>query len=345
MRIILPLFISLIILCTLTAGVAAFAQQASTNDRNPSYNKLLEGYTYPFDVHEFEFRSQGQDLKMAYMYLPAKKPEMGVVTLFHGKNFNGAYWEQTANFLQSLGYGVLIPDQIGFGKSSKPLYYQYSFAALANNTKLLQESLNLEKSTIVGHSMGGMLAARYSILYPEATERLILVNPIGLENYLHFVEYKDIDFFYQNELKQKPENIVKYQKDNYYDGDWNDAYAALSKPLIGWINGPNWSHMAMVSAKTYDMIFNGPVIDEFDEFEVPVTLIIGTRDRTGPGRNWKRDGVNRELGRYDLLGKEVSARNPDIHIIELNDLGHLPHIENFERFKAVFSQALISEIK
>ena len=42
---------------------------------------------------------------------------MGFITLLHGKNFNGAYWEETANFLHEKGFGILIPDQIGFGKS------------------------------------------------------------------------------------------------------------------------------------------------------------------------------------------------------------------------------------
>ena len=53
------------------------------------------------------------------------------------------------------------------------------------------------------------------------------------------------------------------------------------------------------------MIFTGSVIEEFKKFKVPVSLILGTRDRTGPGRNWKKTGVNYDLGRYDLLGKRV----------------------------------------
>ena len=43
--------------------------------------------------------------------------------------------------------------------------------------------------------MGGMLASRFGLLYPDLTEKVTLVNPIGLENYLKYVEYKDINFF------------------------------------------------------------------------------------------------------------------------------------------------------
>ncbi len=309
-------------------------------DQSIAYDKNLTGYDYPFAISEYNFRSQGQDLRMAYMYLPAKDADKGVVTLLHGKNFNGAYWKSTADLLQGMGYGVLIPDQIGFGKSTKTTDYQYSFAALAKNTKSLIDSLSIKKTIIVGHSMGGMLASRFTLLYPEVTEKLILVNPIGLEDYLKYSEYKDVSFFYENELKKKPINIINYQIKNYYDGEWNEQYAALTKPLIGWINGDDYDLLSMVSALTYDMIFTGPVINEFDNIQVPTTLIIGTRDRTGPGRGWKKDGVDRELGRYDQLGKEIKRINPEINVIELDGLGHLPQIESFKRFSTVFKTAI-----
>ncbi len=322
------------------ATLSACASQPVVAAEEVSFEKSLEKYPYPFEVKTYQFDSQGMALEMAYMYLPPSQPERGVVTLLHGKNFNAAYWEQTANYLQEMGYGVLMPDQVGFGKSSKPTDYQYSFPALAHNTKSLMEHLNIKSTHILGHSMGGMLASRFALLYPESTQRLTLVNPIGLENYLHYVEYKDIGFFYANELKQQPENIAAYQQKNYYDGAWNDTYQALTIPLVGWVNGPDWSDLAMVSARTYEMIFSGPVIEEFDDFKMPVTLILGTRDRTGPGRGWKKTGVEYELGRYDKLGAQVKARNAQIHVIELDNLGHLPQIENFERFEKAFAQTL-----
>jgi len=303
------------------------------------FNADLSGYAYPFKVEYFSFTSQRQALKMAYMYLPGHKAKP-LITLLHGKNFNAAYWEGTARFLHAKGYGVLMPDQIGFGKSSKPENYQYSFGAMANNTKALMASLGIEKSIIVGHSMGGMLATRFTLQYPQASEKLILVNPIGLENYLQFVAYKDVDFFYTMEQGKTPEKIRAYQQKNYYDGAWNDAYEALTLPLSGWSVGPDRDHIAYVSALTYDMIFTQPVVEEFKDLKVRAALILGTRDRTGPGRNWMKAGVTYELGRYDLLGKRIQERNKNIMLYELEGLGHLPQIEDFERFKVVFEKAL-----
>ena len=55
---------------------------------------------------------------MENMYLPSNNTYKGTETLLYGKNFTGNYWKEFALKLNSLGYAVLIPDQIGFGKSS-----------------------------------------------------------------------------------------------------------------------------------------------------------------------------------------------------------------------------------
>ncbi|WP_404339541.1 alpha/beta fold hydrolase [Pseudoalteromonas mariniglutinosa] len=328
--------VCLCVLLLLTQHVSADTEKALQPLR---YDALLSNYDYDFAVNTFPFQSQQQQLKMAYIYLEAK-PGNAVVTLLHGKNFNADYWASTAKFLHALGYGVLIPDQIGFGKSSKPTNYQYSFAALAQHTKALMDSLQIKKSIVLGHSMGGMLASRFALMYPEITRQLILLNPIGLENYLQFVDYKDSDFFYKNELAKTAEGIQAYQQKNYYDGQWNKQYAALTDFMIGQLHGPDKEQIAWVNAKTYDMIFTQPVINEFKHLTMPVKLIIGTRDRTGPGRNWKKNGVDYELGRYDKLAKNAAAQIKDVTLFELDGLGHLPHIEDFTRFKAVLKTAL-----
>ena len=310
------------------------AVPAQAEDAPPSFNARLEGYAYPFDVEMFGFASQGQSLEMAYMYLPGEA-DAETIVLLHGKNFNGAYWETTARLLQEEGYGVLIPDQIGFGKSSKPAGYQYSFNQLALNTAQLMDEVGIEKAVILGHSMGGMVASRFALSYPDRVDRLVLVNPIGLEDYLDYTSYPPIDALYKGQLGQTPEGIIAYQKANYYDGDWNETYEALTVPLVGWLNGPDKEALAYTAALTTDMILTQPVIDDFVEIDVPVSLVLGTRDRTAPNRANLREGETRELGRYDRLGGEVLPLLEDGELVELSDLGHLPQIEAFDRFAPV----------
>ena len=117
---------------------------------------------------------------MSYMELVPTKMNGHTVVLLHGKMFASNYWEPMAEALAESGFRVIMIDQIGFGKSSKPENYQFSLQTLAFNTQLLLKSLNVTSYSMIGHSMGGMLAARYALMYPEHLEKLILINPLGL---------------------------------------------------------------------------------------------------------------------------------------------------------------------
>jgi len=306
---------------------------------SPAFDARLSEFEYPFPVETFEFTSQRQTLQMAYMHLKGESDQPTVI-LLHGKNFAGSYWKQTAKWLHSKGYSVLIPDQIGFGKSSKPAHYQFGFPQLAHNTRQLVDKLGIERPIVVGHSMGGMLATRYTLMFQPDVERLILVNPIGLENYLEYVQFKDVEFFYQNEINKTAADIKAYQLKNYYDNKWDAAYDSLMEIHVGWINGPDWERVAWNNAMTYDMIFSQPVCNEWHDLAVPTRLIIGTRDRTGPGRGWMKPGVDRELGQYQKLGNETAAAIENSQLFELDGLGHMPQVEAFDRFAGEFEKAL-----
>lgn len=300
------------------------------------YNATLDNFDYPFEVAKFNFDSQGQTLSMAYMDVKPQGTPRATVVLLHGKNFSGFYWERIASELVDLSYRVIIPDQIGFGKSSRPEHYQYSFAGLANNTRQLLEYLEVEQATIVGHSMGGMLAVKFAKTIKAKAARVILINPIGLEDYLKWVDYQDPQVFLANELNKTPESIRRYQQKNYYDGKWRPAYQALLEPHIGQLKHPDYPRVAKNNALTYNPIFSEPIVYDLPQLTVPVTLIIGTRDRTGPGRAFKKPGVSYKLGQYQVLGKEVADTLQQGSLIELEGLGHMPQFEDWQRFKAVF---------
>lgn len=303
------------------------------------YDAELSEVKYPFAVQNFHFSSQNQELKMSYMYLKKSEHKKNIV-LLHGKNFSGAYWESTAQWLFNNGYNVVIPDQIGFGKSTKPESYQFSFAALANNTFNLLEQLGLDKFTVVGHSMGGMLASRMALMKPQHINKLILINPIGLEDYLNFVEYKDVSFFYESELNKTSQKVKNYQQKYYYDGKWKKEYEPWVQMHTGWINGPDWSLVAWNNALTFDMIFTQPVINEFSYLKTPTRLILGTRDRTGPGRGWKKPNTSYKLGQYHQLGDKVLKLISKAKLYEIKNIGHMPHIEDFDLFIKNFKKAL-----
>ena len=195
------------------------AAQPALADEGPAYGARLEGFDYPFPVSLFRFTSQGEAMEMAYMDVKPARPNGRTVALLHGKNFCAATWEGTIAALTGAGYRVIAPDQIGFCKSTKPQHYQYSFEQLAANTRALLTSLGLNRVTIMGHSMGGMLATRYALAYPEGTEQLVCVNPLGLEDgRAKGVPWTSIDDSYKAALNTTAESAREYQRTIYYAG-------------------------------------------------------------------------------------------------------------------------------
>ncbi len=252
--------------------------------------------------------------------------------LLHGKNFNGAYWRTTIEALTDKGYRVIVPDQVGFGKSTKPEHFLYTFQQLAVNTKTILDSLGVSKTSVLGHSMGGMLATRFALMYPELTEKLILENPIGLEDWKLKVPYQPVDWWYENELKKDYQQIKEYQRSNYYDGNWRDEYDEWVSLLSGWTLNSDYEVIAWNAALTYDMIFTQPVLYEFDKLTTPTLLIIGTRDRTALGKGLVNDSVQKTMGLYSELGKKTKDIIPNAKLVEIPNVGHLPHIESFDEF-------------
>src|SRR5262249_19771592 len=129
-----------------------------------------EEIAYPYPVHYLPLTLYGQDVRMAYMDVPASgTPNGRTVVLFHGMNFGGFYFSGPIEMLRKEGFRVVVPDQIGFGRSSKPII-PYNFHDMALNSRKLLQSLGVSKVSVIGHSMGGMLAARFSASYPDLVE-------------------------------------------------------------------------------------------------------------------------------------------------------------------------------
>lgn len=319
-------FLSLLLILSLP--FLSLAQSKSI----PALGINLEQYEYPFEVEYISLNLQGKAYQMAYMDVQPENPNQQTVMLLHGKNFNGAYWGETARALAAEGFRVIIPDQIGFGKSSKPNYFQYSFQQLALNTNALLDSLGVEQTAVLGHSMGGMLATRFALMFPERTEKLILENPIGLEDWKLKVPYRPVEWWYQNELDKDYESIKNYQLQSYYDGEWKPAYEPWVNILAGWTKNIDYPIIAWNAALTYDMIFTQPVVYEFEQLQVPTLLIIGQRDRTALGKNLVSEEVRKTLGNYPELGKATARKIRNSQLVELDNIGHLPHIEAFDHF-------------
>lgn len=296
-----------------------------------------QSVTYPYPAKFLDLTIENQPVKMAYMDVPANQPNGQTVVLLHGKNFNGYYWKDVIPFLNGLGYRVIVPDQVSWGKSSKPNIH-YSFHLLADNTSRLLDSLKIEKVVVLGHSMGGMLATRFSLLYPNKVSKLILENPIGLEDYKTFVPYKSIEKSYAVELKGTYESYKKYQQ-SYYP-QWKPEYEQYVQAQAAALQDTNFAATAWANALTYQMIYEQPVVYEFKNLTVSTLLIIGQADRTVVGKDRLNEEQKKLYGNYPALGKSVHALIKNSRLVELPGIGHIPHIQDLPAFKKAVSAYL-----
>jgi len=306
----------------------------------PVYGPELQGFRYPYELNRYSFESQGRQLHMGYMDVAsAGKANGHVVVLMHGKNFCGASWEETIQALSAGGYRVVVPDQIGFCTSTKPENYQYTFQQLAANTHGLLESLGVQRAIIIGHSTGGMLATRYALSYPLQVERLVLVNPIGLEDWKALgVPYRTVDQWYQRELNLSADGVRSYERATYYLGRWKPEYERWVDMLAGLNQGPGHALVAWNSALIYDMIFTQPVVYELKNLSMPTLLVIGDADTTAIGSDIAPPEVRARIGRYSLLGRQAAQSIPQASLVEFHGLGHAPQMEDPAGFHKVLLQ-------
>ncbi len=295
----------------------------------PVYGPELQGFRYPAPVQQFGFTSQGEAMHMAYMDVRPDKPNGQTALLLHGKNFCAATWEGTIKVLRAAGYRVVAPDQIGFCKSSKPRHYQYSFQQLARNTHALLAALGVEQAVVIGHSTGGMLGIRYALMFPLETQKLILVDPIGLEDWkAKGVPSLSVDQWYQRELGATADRIRSYEQATYYAGQWRSDYEPWVQMLAGMYRGPGKQVVAWNSALLYDMIFTQPVVYELGALSMPTLLMIGDRDTTAIGKDVASPEVRAKIGHYPELAKLAAQSIPHAELVEFADLGHSPQIQD-----------------
>ena len=313
----------------IAVAMAAVSAHAAPADDGPAYGPRLEGFTYPAPVKLFKFESQGNALEMAYLDVAPKQPNGQVAVLLHGKNFCAATWEGTIAALTGAGYRVIAPDQIGFCKSSKPRAYQYSFQQLANNTHALLASLGIEQAIVIGHSTGGMLATRYALMYPKAVSRLVMINPIGLEDWkAKGVPPMTVDQWFAREKQTTAERIRAYEQSTYYAGQWRAEYEPWVQMLAGMYRGAGRDLVAWNSALLYDMIYTQPVVYEFGQVHAETLLLIGQKDTTAIAKDTAPPEVRARLGNYPELGRATAKAIPRATLVEFPDAGHAPQIQD-----------------
>jgi pimeloyl-ACP methyl ester carboxylesterase len=301
-------------------GQGQTPQSTAPADVKPGSIDLAD-VPYPHPVSFLAFTTYGQDVRMAYMDVPpGGQPNGRTVVLLHGMNFSGFYWANTIDVLRKEGFRVVVTDQIGFGRSSKPII-PYNFHDMALNTRHVLEHLGIKKAAVVGHSMGGMLAARFSASYPDITERVVIYDPIGLTDARFERPYRSTDDAYKATMAQSHDQAYQQASGTvrrYFPtpGTWKPEYEGLVRILYAWTLSGEWPRLAMVRTLLQQMVYTDPVVYDWAHIKVKALVIGGDKD--GPN--------------FPELAKHIADTISGAQLVLVPNAGHVLHYETPEIF-------------
>jgi len=317
---------SLIFVALLVAPFAAPSAHAE------AMGIALEGFPYPYPAHFMPLTLEGEDLRLAYMDVaPVGQPNGRTVVLLHGRNFPSSYWEPTIKALTEAGYRVVAPDQIGFGKSSKPTF-AYSFDAMARTTIALLDSLKIDHFDLVGHSMGGMLAVRLARAYGQRIDRLVLYSPIGLEDYRLYVPPVTDEELMKRERALTADGYRKQLMTNYalsLPASAIEPFVQIREAIEESGEYPRWLKSFVAS---YQMIYSQPVAHEIALIDRPTLFMMGANDHNAPGRPFAPPELRAKMGHNADLAQALAARMPNAKVKVFEGVGHLGHLEATQSF-------------
>ena len=110
-------------------------------------------------------------------YLESGSSEKTLV-LVHGLGASCERWEHVLPIFKN-NFRVIVPDLIGFGQSDKPAV-DYTIDFFSEFLEKFLNSLGINKTSIIGSSLGGQIAAEFASVHPNIIEKLILVSPSGI---------------------------------------------------------------------------------------------------------------------------------------------------------------------
>jgi N-formylmaleamate deformylase len=230
------------------------------------------------------------------------KPPM---LLLHGYTDNGLCWTDMAHELEK-DYDVIMMDYRGHGLSDAPLtgYKTEDYTADAIG---LIEGLKLKKPILIGHSMGGSIAAQIVLTRPELIQKAVLIDPPGVSKPLFATEAekkKALQYFQED---------LKYQHSASLDTLLKEA--AKRHPAISAQARQRWADSKVqTKPQIAETVINLPYLeDDFKKFTVP-TLIL------------KADGDKQTQDENLAAVKDA----PNVTLVHIYGAGHLVHLEKPE---------------
>jgi pimeloyl-ACP methyl ester carboxylesterase len=302
----------------------------------------LEEFDYPYPVGFLQVTNDLQPLTMAYMDVPPISEANGsTVVLMHGKAFGGYYFLNVIEALTAGGYRVVVPDQIGWGKSSKPDIH-YSFHLFAANTTTLLDDLGVGQVSVLGHSTGGMTATRFTLMNPDRVTHLVLEDPLGLVDYRTGIPPQTDETLYDHEVHWTDPEVIRQYVAAYFVHPDPTVWEPLAEVLVRVTLSPDYPRWARAAALTFQMIYQQPVRYEYHLIKPPTLLIVGEEDHVVPLGQYASPEEDARLGDFLELSAAAVSEIPRATRVVVPNCGHIPHLEVPAQFLEAFLPFLAS---
>ncbi|HEX8294499.1 MAG TPA: alpha/beta fold hydrolase [Pyrinomonadaceae bacterium] len=231
------------------------------------------------------------------------------VVLLHGLGGSHANWAFNTPALAQK-FRVIVPDQVGFGQSDKPLI-NYRVGTYVDFLDKFLSELKVERATLVGNSMGGWVAALYALRYPAKADRIVLVNSAG------FAPPKEFDLSALSGLNPSTREQTKLLADMIFTNPLFKTDAAVDAMLAQRISaGDGYTIQSLVESihRGEDMLDG-----KLGALKQPVLIVWGRDDRLTP--------LARE-------GERFRRELPSAQLVVFDNCGHSPQVEKAAEFNA-----------
>jgi pimeloyl-ACP methyl ester carboxylesterase len=251
-------------------------------------------------------------------YLEAGSASTPAVILLHGLGGDTTNWSFTVPALASK-YHVYVPDQIGFGKSDKPVV-NYRVATLVEFLDVFCKKLGIQKATLVGNSLGGWTAAMFAIEHPEKVDKIVLVCAAGytVKRYGGQEVNKDLITALNPSTTadlKRGLNAIFYNKAMLTDAFIEQALAAKFKRGDGYT----------INSFIESIMRGEDYIDEkVKKIKAPTLVLWGREDGLTPL----------------AMGKAFAEDIPGAQLLVIEQCGHVPQMEKAAEFNAALLKFL-----
>ncbi|WP_013322456.1 alpha/beta fold hydrolase [Gloeothece verrucosa] len=271
----------------------------------------------------------GSPMNLLTEYLTAG--EGPPLLLLHGVGDSADSWKWVIPALAK-SYRVYAPSLPGFGGSAKP-NVEYSSEFYTSFLTAFLDTLGLQQVSFVGNSLGGLVGIRLALATPERVKTLVLVDSAGLGREVNLImrlqtlpgAAKMIDLMGQmpmgGKIWAKAFCMLTLAKPNRAKPEWFEGISRMAKdPGYNEATVSALKNLATLAGQRDHQI----MLNELSRLTPPTLIIWGEQDRILPVRQAKMAISRLKEGRLEVL----------------SDCGHIPQIEQPERFQTVLSQFL-----